>query len=75
MTSGKLRINPEAVWDNYLAYLELRKCPKFDASPSKSVLKKPPTPPPPVAIAAAANENDEASVSSNVSDGLLIDQY
>jgi hypothetical protein len=35
MMSGKCRFKPECVWDNYLAFLELRKSPKFDSSPSK----------------------------------------
>jgi hypothetical protein len=41
MTNGKQAFNPSKKWDNYLAYLELRKNPKFFESPSAMVQKTP----------------------------------
>jgi hypothetical protein len=73
MTTGKNRFQPESLWDNYLAYLELRKSPKFDSSPSKSVMKTPPK------LAAAATTNDGDVVGEEelgaVATGISFDQY
>jgi hypothetical protein len=72
MTSGKCRFKPECVWDNYLAFLELRKSPKFDTSPSKSVLKSPPK---------FASANVQGEVEDNLpapdedANGALVDAY
>jgi hypothetical protein len=36
-TFGKLHFDPIATWDNYLAWLELKDCPKFQDSPSTTI--------------------------------------
>jgi hypothetical protein len=36
-TFGKLQFDPIATWDNYLAWLELKDCPKFLDSPSTTI--------------------------------------
>jgi hypothetical protein len=39
MMNGRNAFNPSSKWENYLAFLELRKSPKFFVSPSDSVKK------------------------------------
>jgi hypothetical protein len=36
-TFGKLSFDPIVAWNNYLAWIELRDCPKFMESPSTTI--------------------------------------
>jgi hypothetical protein len=64
MTTGPMAFDPKTKWDNYLAYLELRKSPKFLDSPNMSVKKAAPATvkkSPPGTINLNVNNNVEAS--------------